>query len=163
ALVRACASACGPWQAARRDYETKARTHNSVNARPGWRFLSVDVTEVSICGVGSNPAAILEMAYDKECPAGLCKSLRATLNGHRPRALSPAVAARWGRLESKLVGFIEKQVQADSEASGGPRVPVNEPQCTNCEECREVGKCPHRKSCLCVKRMREERRQLASI
>jgi hypothetical protein len=77
-LLRACSVAFVPLSASRRGESEKGQVYSNrpVQAPLGWDFHEVDMSELSIVGVGSNPNALLQMASDKSCPASLCKSLR---------------------------------------------------------------------------------------
>jgi hypothetical protein len=88
----------------------------------GKTFHGADITEISLCGVGDNPNALLQMVEDKSCPAELRKSLRYHLASFN---LGQELAAlRHDILEyeaSEIRKDYKAMVQADIEG------PINDP------------------------------------
>jgi uncharacterized protein (UPF0212 family) len=82
--LRSCSIAFVPLSAERRsdDFRSKARPYNASPALPpGFTFHLTDLTEISLVGVGSSPAALLQVTGDKACPLVVAKSLGACGGG----------------------------------------------------------------------------------
>jgi hypothetical protein len=158
-LLRATSIAFVPIQANRReDYDQKAQQW-SAQARQGtggFDFHAVDLTELSLTGVGANPNALLEGA-----PAGLAKALRGCVGGkcfsrsgapprRSPKTASTTLKREWQSLKRQIKQTLQMDIEGPGQTPGlrGGNAVV---EACKCAGCRRQQKCPCSKGCPCAK------------